>query len=101
MVATEIIAAIISGGVTILTPFIGYVIYKLKKNDEDDEEPIAKYCQIQETPVLKILGKPIFDNSHCSETLSKCPNCNKFFCPYHKPINSDNSAYGGHICVRP
>ena len=129
MVAVEIIVALIGGGVSIVTPLLGYYIYKWKtqldknKTDESGEEPesepepepepepeqVAKpseerYCQILETDVARIGvfpligGIPLINSNRCHETKSYCPNCKKYFCPYHKPRNNNGDPNGGHIC---
>jgi len=104
MVAVEITVSLIGGGVSIITPIIGYIIHGCKKNNENSSsvppQP-PKYCQILETPVLRIMGRPFVDESKCHEEKSQCPDCNKYFCPYHKSKNTDNTVYGGHICECP
>ena len=119
MVATEITLALISGGITIVTPIIGYYIYKWKKQldpvveppqsaepePEPEPEPPQsanpseeRYCQILETQVTRVIGIPFINNNRCHETKSLCPNCNKYFCPFHKPRNNNGDPNGGHIC---
>ena len=116
MIATEITVALIGGGVSIITPLLGYYIYKWKtqldknKNkDKTGEEPGSelervsepseeRYCQILETQVTRVAGIPFINSNRCHETKSQCPNCKKYFCPFHKNRNNNGDPNGGHIC---
>ena len=114
MVAVEIVVALIGGGVSIVTPLLGYYIYKWKTQIDDnkttsesEEEPEPepepkpseeKYCQILETQVARVVGIPFINNNRCHESKSQCPNCKKNFCPFHKPRNNNGDPNGGHIC---
>jgi len=97
MVAVEIVVALIGGGVSIVTPLLGYYIYKWKKK-LDPEPSEEKYCQILETEVSRVGGFPLINTNRCQETKSQCPTCNKYFCPFHKTRNNNGDLNGGHIC---
>ena len=109
MVATEVIVALISGGVAIITPIVACAIKKcspdpIPQTVTDPVGPtpppvICPPCQIQDTPIVRVLGYPVFNSNSCHLTRMQCKKCKRWLCPFHFPINSDNSPNGGHICV--
>lgn len=110
MVATEVLVAIISSGsVAVITPIVACLIKKFSPDPISQTvtdpvgptpPPVICYpCQIQETPIVRILGYPVFNSNSCHLPRVQCEICKKFLCPFHFPINSDNAPNGGHICV--
>jgi len=109
---TEIIVAIIGASAVVIGPIVGIIIKYCIPDKPDPPTPprprresivpppppINPPCQILSTPVLRIAGIPFTNNARCGEQRMKCERCGKWFCPYHHPINSDNSPNGGHIC---
>ena len=110
MVATEVLVALIStGGVAVITPIVACIIKKISPDptpppvtDPVGPTPppvICPPCMIQDTPIIRVLGIPVFNGNSCHMQRMKCPKCKKWFCPHHYPINDDNTPNGGHICV--
>ena len=110
MVATEVLVALIStGGVVVIAPIVACIIKKLSPDpvpppaiDPVGPTPppvVCPPCMIQDTPIIRVLGIPVFNGNSCHMQRMQCPICKKWFCPYHFPINSDNAPNGGHICV--
>ena len=103
MVATEIIVTIISGSFAVLAAGVGIIANKFNITSSASPENYQgpDYCQIQETPILRFAGYPIFKKSHCNKPLSKCQHCGKKFCPYHKRSITNTKLcckYSSHIC---
>jgi len=107
MVEVEILVAIIGASAVVIGPIIGVLI---KKYCEDKPihtptptttpTPTNIPCQILNTSgILRVAGYPIFNGDRCDETRVKCVGCDNWLCPFHYPVNSDNSLNGGHICV--
>jgi len=104
MVTTEVIVSIISGASAVFAAGVGFIINKytsiipsLPPENYQGED----YCQIQETPILRFAGYPIFCKSNCDNNLSECPNCNKNLCQYHIPPTKNYKLcyrYSCHIC---
>ena len=110
MVATEVLVAIISSGsITVIAPIVACIIKKcspdpIPKPETDPVGPtpppvVCPPCQIQDTPIVRVLGYPVFNSNSCHLTRMQCKICKKWLCPFHFPKNSDNSPNGGHICV--
>ena len=101
---TEIIVAIIGASAVVIGPIVGIIIKKCCGDPDPPDPPppppppINPPCQILDTPVLRIAGIPFTNNARCGEFRIKCNRCGKYLCPFHKPINHDNSPNGGHIC---
>jgi len=102
---TEIIVAIIGASAVVIGPIVGIIIKKCcgepdppDPPDPPPPPPPNPPCQILDTPVLRIAGFPITNYLRCGEQRIKCDRCGKYMCPFHKPINNDNSPNGGHIC---
>ena len=109
---TEIIVAIIGASAVVIGPIVGIIIKKCcgdpdppdpptpprQRRDSIVPPPINPPCQILDTPVLRIAGFPITNYLRCGEQRMKCEMCGIWLCPFHKPINNDNSPNGGHIC---
>ena len=103
MVDSEIIVAIIGGSFAVLAAGVGIIANKLNITPADPPENYHgdDYCQIQETPILRFAGYPLFKKTHCNEHLSKCQHCEKNFCPYHnQPIDNKKlwCRFSCHIC---
>ena len=102
---TEIIVAIIGASAVVIGPIVGILIKKCCKDDPPDPSPppppppINPPCQILDTPVLRIAGIAFTNNNRCLEYRMKCDKCGKWLCPFHHPINRDDSPHGGHICL--
>ena len=109
MVATEVIVALISGGVAIATPIVACAIKKCSPDPvpppitdpvgPNPPNPPNPPCMIQSTKIKRVLGYPVFNSNSCHLPRMQCKICKKWLCPYHFPINSDDSPNGGHICV--
>ena len=95
---TEIIVAIIGASAVVIGPIVGIIIKKCCKDDPPPPPPVNLPCQILNTTVLRIAGIPFTNNARCGETRVKCDACDKWLCPFHHPVNSDNAPNGGHIC---
>ncbi len=109
MVATEVLVALIStGGVVVIAPIVACIIKKILPDPVSPPvidpvgptpPPVCPPCMIQDTPIIRVLGIPVFNGNSCHMQRMQCPICKKWFCPSHYPINDDNSPNGGHICV--
>ena len=100
MVATEIIVSIIGGSFAVFAAIIANK-FNITPSASPENYQGPDYCQIQETPILRFAGYPIFKKSHCNKPLSKCQHCEKNFCPYHIPSIDNNKLccrYSSHIC---
>jgi len=106
---TEIIVAIIGASAVVIGPIVGIIIKKCCKDPDPPPPrqrrdsivtppPVNPPCQILNTTVLRIAGIPFTNNARCGETRVKCDACDKWLCPFHHPVNSDNAPNGGHIC---
>ena len=95
MVATEIIVAIIGGGVALFVPIIGVIVNKCNKDKEMSTPsvtvptPSAAALPLPFSIVPPHLTVPCqmagisFNNIICSGSKTQCIQCNLWYCPYH------------------
>jgi hypothetical protein len=107
MVATEVLVAIISSGsVALITPIVACLIKKFSPDPVTGSvgpigptPDVCRPCMIQDTPIIRVLGIPVFNGNYCHQQRMLCKKCNKWFCTFHYPMNADGAPNGGHICV--